>query len=130
MRIIIGLIVYLIFGLPMILNLFKVYKQITADDYNGSDKKWKRASFIIYVIFLIFFLLIFGMVLIFKNLWNISYEISLIMAQISLIITIFFCYSFSKFRNQKTEIDFFITRYILFYTVPFLFLISVLKKII
>ena len=80
--------------------------------------------------FLIFFLLVFGVVLVFKDLWNIRYENYLVMAQICVIMTLVFCYLFSKLRKKKTEIDFFITKYILFYTVPFLFIISSLKKII
>ena len=112
----------------MVLNLLKVYEQITADKNNNHEKNWKRAAIIIYIIFLIFFILVFGLVLVFRDLWKIRYENYLLMAQICLIITTIFCYSFSKFRKKKTEIDIFITRYILFYITPFLFFISVLKK--
>ena len=129
MKIIIGLAIYLFIATPMILSLAKPYEYLTSDKF-GDNVKWKKAGMTIYIMFLIFFLLVFGVVLVFKDLWEIRYENYLIMAQVCLIITLAFCYLFSKLRKKKTEIDFFITKYILFYTVPFLFIISSLKKII
>lgn len=50
-----------------------------------------------------FFLLVFGVVLVFKDLWEIRYENYLIMAQVCLIITLTFCYLFSKLRKKKLK---------------------------
>ena len=129
MGILINLAIYLFLATPLILYLVKLYEYLTSDEF-GDNVKWKKAGMTIYIMFLIFFLLVLGAVLIFKNLWKIRYENYLVMAQICLMMTLTFCYFFSKFRKKKAEIDIFITRYILFYTVPFLFLISSLKKII
>ena len=129
MKIIISLVIYIFLATPLILYLAKLYEYLTSDEF-GDNIKWKKAGMTIYIMFLIFFLLVFGAVLVFKDLWNIRYENYLVMAQICVIMTLVFCYLFSKLRKKKTEIDFFITKYILFYTVPFLFIISSLKKII
>ena len=129
MKIIIGLAIYLFIATPMILSLAKPYEYLTSDKF-GDNVKWKKAGMTIYIMFLIFFLLVFGAVLVFKDLWNIRYENYLLMAQICVMMTLAFCYLFSKLRKKKTEIDFFITKYILFYVVPFLFIISSLQKII
>ena len=129
MGILINMAIYIFLATPLILYLVKLYEYLTSDEF-GDNVKWKKAGMTIYIMFLIFFLLVLGAVLIFKNLWKIRYENYLVMAQICLMMTLTFCYFFSKFRKKKAEIDIFITRYILFYTVPFLFLISSLKKII
>ena len=129
MGILINMAIYIFLATPLILYLVKLYEYLTSDEF-GDNVKWKKAGMTIYIMFLIFFLLVLGAVLIFKDLWKIRYENYLVMAQICLMMTLTFCYFFSKFRKKKAEIDIFITRYILFYTVPFLFLISSLKKII
>lgn len=73
MKIIIGLAIYLFIATPMILSLAKPYEYLTSDKF-GDNVKWKKAGMTIYIMFLIFFLLVFGAVLVFKDLWNIRYE--------------------------------------------------------
>lgn len=129
MGILINMAIYIFLATPLILYLVKLYEYLTSDEF-GDNVKWKKAGMTIYIMFLIFFLLVLGAVLIFKNLWKIRYENYLVIAQICLTMTLIFCYFFSKFRKKKAEIDIFITRYILLYIVPFLFLILNLRKII